>query len=613
MKFVFKTLLLVLFSFVLVFSQTKQPTKEVRAVWIGTIGTSAGLDWPGSASSGGAAQRNEAIRILDGLKGNNFNTVVLQVRGRGDALYASKIEPWAACLTGTLGRDPGWDPLQFWVEETHNRGMEFHAWWNFSNTVSGTSAPTSAGLPHIAALQPTWVKAVGSSMYMDVGIPEARNYLVNLAMEMVRGYDIDAIHFDFIRYLENTPDSWDQSTYNQHGDGMSRADWRRENINKFVRAIYDSIKAIKPWVKVGSTPIGNYEAGVPGVVSGLWGYSAVYCDSRRWLREGKHDYLAPQIYWNLEGNNPYRNILIDWVKNSSDRHIWGGVASYQADSSSNKRYDPITRDTIIIYTNPTYNVYSNTARIIQATREEKSAGNIYFRLYQNITRNNYESTKSSYVYPVNIPSMPWLDSIPPAAPKNLTIAEIDNKTWRLTWDKSSPGIDGDPALYYNIYRGIWTVIDYENGENLYHITTNDDNSFTVTFNEPPSRNYYFAVTALDRLHTESAPSNVVSITVTSVADLDKPAEFKLEQNYPNPFNPATNIAYHISSRANVRLSVYNILGQEVRELVNEVKDAGDYIVKFDAGNLSTGVYLYRLEVSTGNKTYIDHKKMLLTK
>jgi uncharacterized lipoprotein YddW (UPF0748 family) len=592
MKFVFKTLLLFLFFFNLLFSQTKNPAKEVRAVWVATV---TALDWP--TTSGAENQKNETIRILDDLKSNNFNTVVLQVRSRGDLLYPSAIEPWAKALTGTLGRDPGYDPLQFWIDETHKRGMELHAWWNFSNTASETTPPPSVGLPHIAQTHPEWVKVAGTGgMYMDVGYPEAREYLINTAMEMVRGYDIDAIHFDYIRYLENIPNSWDSSAYRQYGGGMGLADWRRENINKFVRAIYDSIKAIKPRVKVGSTPVGNYDP-VQGVGAALYGYSAVYCDSRRWLREGKHDYLAPQIYWALTGSYPFDKILDDWMKNSYGRHIWAGVASYQDQA-----------------TNPSY---SQTANIIQVSRNYKSVGNIFFRLRQYITRNNYESTKSSYQYPANIPAMPWIDNIPPGAPQNLRLTRVvtgNDTTWRLSWTKPAAGLDGDTAKYYNIYRSPWTVLDYEDGANLYHITNNTETTFTVTFAEPLTRNYYFWVSALDRNHVESTLSNRVTLNVTTdVDDLEKPVTFKLEQNYPNPFNPTTTIPYHISSRGNVRLSVYNVLGQEVKVLVDEVKDAGDYLVKFDASNLSTGVYLYRLDVSSDNKVFVDYKKMLLTK
>jgi hypothetical protein len=285
----------------------------------------------------------------------------------------------------------------------------------------------------------------------------------------------------------------------------------------------------------------------------------------------------------------YHPTLVDWMNNTYGRHIWGGVGSY-VDA-----------------------VYPQIPEIIRVTREENSVGNIFFRLRMNLSINNYAATRSSYQYPANIPPMPWIDNMPPAKPQNLAITKVDEegKTWRLTWDKATPGADGDTAKYYNIYRSIWTVTDYEDGANLYHITTNSDNSFAVNFTEPPKRNYYFSVTALDRNNVESAPSNVDPIFVNDATDLL--TEFKLYQNYPNPFNLTTNIVYHISARANVKLSVYNVLGQEVRVLVDEMKDTGDYIVRFAANSLSTGVYIYKIDVSTDNKTFVDNKKMLFMK
>jgi uncharacterized lipoprotein YddW (UPF0748 family) len=597
MKFVFKTFLLVLFSFGLLFSQAKTPTKEVRAIWVTTAWN---LDWP--TTSGAIAQQAEAIRILDAMKANNFNTVVLQVRARGDLIYPSTLEPWAASISRTVssagtivGRNPGWNPLQFWIDEAHKRGMELHAWWNVANITYGTIPPPTVegNVPHVAesktwAPNQTWVKVVGTEgMFMDLGYPEARDYLVDVAMEMVRNYDIDAIHFDYIRYAQNVSNAWDQDAFDKYNSsGMTRVNWRRENINKFVRAIYDSIKAIKPLVKVGSAPVGIYQQSEGSTFNGL----ALGCDSRSWLNSEIHDYLAPQIYWALNNTNtPYFRILNYWVNNNtSGRHIYGGVGAYVEA------------------------VYPQIAAIIDTTRTVQSQGNVFYR-YENIAARSYAATRSVYQYPANIPSMPWIDSIPPGIPQNLAITQIDDKTYELTWDKAAPGADGDIAKYYNIYRSILTVTDYEDGTNLYHITTNDDNSFRISFTEPPERNYYFSVTALDRNNVESNPSNVVSIIVINVTDLEKPSTFKLEQNYPNPFNPTTNIAYHISSRANVRLSVYNLLGQEVSVLVDAVKDVGDHLVKFDATNLSTGVYIYRIDVSTGNKTFVDHKKMLLTK
>ena len=572
------------------FSQVTPPTKEFRAVWLSTV---SNLDYP--KTTGAAAQTAELISIIEALKSREFNTVVLQVRSRGDLLYPSAIEPWAAAMTGQLGKDPGWDPLQKAIEECHKRGMELHAWWNFSLVANGTTAPSSVGLPHVAAAHPTYAKAAGTQLFMDIGLPEVRAYLVDLAMEMVRKYDIDAIHFDYIRYLENVTTAFDATTYSTYGGNMSLADWRRENINMCVRAMYDSIKKVKPWVKVGSTPIGNYKAGVAGVGPALYGYTDCFQDSRRWMLEGKHDYLAPQIYWDLTGKYPYNIILKNWVENCGARHVYGGIAAY--------KNDPATTSN---------NVYNQIGDIIDYTRSLKANGEIFFR-YDNITPGNFFGLKGRYAYPANIPPMPWIDSVPPGTPKNLKVTKVDDKTFTFTWDKASSGTDGDTAKYYNIYQSTSSVINFNDAANLLYITTNTNNIFTVKFYAPPEENYYYAVSALDRNNVESPASNIVPVIVTGIADLNNPSGFHLEQNYPNPFNPATHIAYSLSSHGNVKLSVYNVLGQEISTLVNEAKDAGRYIVNFNASNFSSGLYIYKIQITTNNRTFVDYKKMLLTK
>ena len=565
------------------YSQLIPPTKEVRAVWIATV---TGLDWP--KTFGASDQKAELISLIQTMKNNNFNTFVFQVRSRGDLLYPSAIEPWAAALNGVLGMNPGWDPLQVAVDECHKRGMEMHAWWNFGVVSNTTTPPSSVGLQHVGTLHPTWAKAAGTQMFMDPGEPEARNYLVNLAMEMVRKYDVDAIHFDYMRYLENIPNSFDDADYAAYGGGMSRSDWRRENINMFVRAIYDSIKKIKPWVKVGSTPIGNYKAGVPGVGAALYGYTDCFQDSRRWMTEKKHDYLAPQIYWALGSAYPYNVILRDWLNNSGSRQVWGGIASYKTD------------------------VYPQTERMIDTTRAQGGGGEIFFR-YDNISPSNFAAVKSRYANPANIPPMPWIDSIPPGTPANLKVVKIDDKNYKLTWDKAAAGTDGDTVKYYNIYRGITSAMNFNDVTNLLYITTNTDNNYTVTFSATPDKNYWYAVSALDGKNVESSRSNIVSVIVTGIAGLNNPSEFRLEQNYPNPFNPSTNIAYTLGSKGSVKLTVYNVLGQEISIVVNEVKEAGRYVANFNASNLPTGMYIYKIQVTTNNKTYVDYKKMLLTK
>src|SRR5690606_3025151 len=197
-----------------------QPKEEVRAVW---LTTAWGLDWPKSIRTVDG-QKNALINILDKLKDANFNTIYFQVRARGDLIYKSEIEPWSVNLTGIMGRDPGYDPLQFAIEEAHKRGMELHA-WVVVYKVYGLETPPATNPPHVLLSHPELCKAYGSEgYYMDPGYPETTTYLLNLFMEMIRKYDIDAIHFDYMRYPGSNFN--DADSYAKYGQGQNKSVWR---------------------------------------------------------------------------------------------------------------------------------------------------------------------------------------------------------------------------------------------------------------------------------------------------------------------------------------------------------------------------------------------------
>jgi len=571
-----------------------QPKKEVRAVWLTTV---LGLDWP--KTIGANAQKASLINILQTLKNANMNTVLFQVRARGDLMYPSQYEPWAASLSGgNLGINPGYDPLQFIIQEAHQRGMELHAWWNVFIVASSSSPPYSYGLPHVAAVHPEWVRVYKYSngskeLWLDPGIPEVRNYLVTLAMEMIRKYDIDGIHFDHIRYPN--PDYSDDSTYALYGGGMNKADWRRENINKFVQALYDSAMRVNPMLKVGTAAIGIYKS-IPGA-SGWEAYNDVFQDSRRWLQEGKHDYVAPMIYWNI-GNQPgdpdFAALVRDWQQNSYGRHIYAGVGAYKD------------------------NVRLELPREIDTTRSLGALGNVYFR-YDHISNTSVFGDK--YRYLANIPHMWWKDNVPPNAPSNLTITKLDDTHYRLDWMKPTPASDSDTAKYYDIYRSTISPVDVSNPANLLCITTNSQTTFTDVFSSPPTQNYYYAVSAFDKGNVESQPSNQVGLIITSVAEnRNTPQGFRLQQNYPNPFNPSTVIEFMIQDAGYVSLKVFDVLGREVATLVEGYLSAGSYSVNFNGGSLSSGTYFYRLSYGPQMSTQVRHtgqyvaiRKMILSR
>jgi uncharacterized lipoprotein YddW (UPF0748 family) len=286
---------------------------EVRGAWISTV---FNLDWPKTKTSADQ-QKASYIALLDSLQEVGINTVYVQVRPAGDALYPSTIVPWSKVLTGIQGADPGYDPVAFMVEETHKRNMEFHAWFNPFR--ANTDILTASLDPsHVALSHPDWIVNIGKQLYINPGIPEARQHIIDTIMEVVNGYDIDGIHLDDYFYPSNTVFN-DDAAYRQYNQGAysSLADWRRGNINAFVQTLGESIHRVKPNVEYGISPFGvwrNQSVDKTGsdTKAGVTAYDSMYADVRAWIQNGWIDYVAPQIYWSM--NNPAADYdkLVDW-------------------------------------------------------------------------------------------------------------------------------------------------------------------------------------------------------------------------------------------------------------------------------------------------------------
>ena len=233
------------------------PKHEVRAVWITTL---SGLDWPrtkAGSEKGREQQKAELRQILDRLQQCNINTIFLQTRVRGSVIYPSQIEPWDVCLTGQYDRSPGYDPLQFAIDEAHRRGMELHA-WVVTIPCFKTANAGKMGRKCMLKTHPELLKKLGDTYYADPGLPGTASYLTSLCHEIVTRYDVDGLHFDYIRYPENAPAFPDGATFRKYGKGKDKNAWRRDNITSIVRAIYRDVKQAKPWVRVSCSPVGKY-------------------------------------------------------------------------------------------------------------------------------------------------------------------------------------------------------------------------------------------------------------------------------------------------------------------------------------------------------------------
>ena len=301
---------------------------EFRGAWVATVHN---IDWPSKPGLSAAEQKAQLRTILDRAAQLKLNAILLQVRPMSDALYASRFEPWSHFLSGSQGTSPGYDPLEFAIAEAHARGLELHAWVNPFRAASNAKATLDSR--HVAKQHPEWVRRFGPQLWVDPGEPAARDYVLDVIKDIVARYDIDGIHIDdyFYPYPVKGAAFSDESTWQRHGaaSGLSRADWRRENINSFVRAMYRTVKATKSSVRVGISPFGIWRPGVPPTIEAeLDAYAQLFADSRKWLAEGWCDYMAPQLYWSIEPAKQSFPVLLEWWRaQSRGKPIWPGIAT----------------------------------------------------------------------------------------------------------------------------------------------------------------------------------------------------------------------------------------------------------------------------------------------
>jgi uncharacterized lipoprotein YddW (UPF0748 family) len=373
--------------------------REFRGVWIATVGNK---DWPSAPGLSVAQQKAELVSLLDTAARLKLNAIVFQVRPASDALYASSIEPWSEYLTGTQGRPPQpyYDPLAFAIEEAHRRGMELHAWFNPFRVRVSAPLPTAPNF--VARAHPGWVRKYGDQLWLDPGDPAVRDYVLRVIMDVVRRYDVDGVQFDdyFYPYPVDSARGTqipfpDDATWRTFGErnGLSRENWRRQNIDEFIESVYQNIKAARPWVKFGVSPFGIWQPGYPPQVRGFNSYAELYSDSRLWLANGWVDYLSPQLYWPINAPAQGFQALLGWweAQNLKSRNLWPGLAAYVAGTKF-----PVTE----------------IARQIQATRAQRGAsGEIFFEMRSfQVNPALAAVVAGEYAEPALVPASPWLET-----------------------------------------------------------------------------------------------------------------------------------------------------------------------------------------------------------
>jgi uncharacterized lipoprotein YddW (UPF0748 family) len=411
--------------------------REFRASWIPSVGNSC---WPSKPGLTTAQQKAELLALLDRAVELKLNAVIFQVRPACDALYRSDLEPWSEYLTGIQGKAPSpyYDPLEFAVTEAHKRGLELHAWFN-PYRARHNRAKSPIATNHISRTRPDLIRRYGEYLWLDPGDPAVQTHAVRVVLDVVKRYDIDAVHFDdyFYPYPEKDgakreipfPDeeSWKNSGA---ASGLSRDDWRRRNVDQFLSRIATAIKTEKSHVKFGLSPFGIWRPKHPAGITGLDAYDKLYADARKWLIEGTCDYMAPQLYWAIEPPAQSYPALLKWwaANNPKRRHLWPGINSLKVGPTSTEWKA------------------SEIVQQINLSRQiiPSAPGQVHWShsALMNNTSLQHALATESYRQPALSPSYPWLDATAPARPAVKLATSNQNAT--VSW---LPGDTERPARW----------------------------------------------------------------------------------------------------------------------------------------------------------------------
>jgi len=442
----------------------KPPKHEVRAVWLTTIG---GLDWPHSyarSESSRKRQQQELCTMLDQLHEAGVNTVLLQTRVRGTVIYPSSMETWDGCLSGNPGVSPGYDALEFAVNECHKRGMELHAWvvtmpvgkWN------------GHGCRNLRSRYPQIVKRIGDEGYMNPEKEQTADYLARICGEIADNYDVDGIHLDYIRY----PEQWPVRVKAEKG---------RANITYIVQKIYNKVKERKPWVKLSCSPIGKHDDLTRYWSHGWNARSRVMQDAQEWLRLGLMDQIYPMMYF--DGNQFYP-FALDWMESSYGRTVVPGLGIYfMSPKEKNWPLCAITRQMEVV--------------------RSLGMGHAYFRsrFFTDDMKGLYSFALVFDGIPALVPAMTWQHATPPDEPRQL---QLDLTHYKLYWQAPTDN-GGSPYLTYNVYASREWPVDIDDPRNIVATGLRATEIGYVS-----GQNY--AITAMDRYGNESKPLIFKKIT-----------------------------------------------------------------------------------------------------
>jgi uncharacterized lipoprotein YddW (UPF0748 family) len=486
------------------------PKYEFRGVWVATV---ENIDWPSRKGLSVETQKAEYIRLLDMHQRNGMNAIVMQIRPAADAFYPSAFEPWSEYLNGTQGEapDPFYDPLQFMIEETHRRGMEFHAWLNPYRAVFHIGK-SSIAANHITRKHPDWFLTYGTTKYFDPGRPEVLKHMSGIVRDLVMRYDIDAVHMDdyFYPYRIDGREFPDGASYRKYGNGLSKDDWRRSNCDSIIKLLHETIREASPRVKFGISPFGvwrNKSQTPEGskTTAGTTNYDDLYADIVLWMKEEWIDYVVPQLYWEINHHlADYKTLVSWWADHSYGTQVFIGHGIYRAGTNTawrNRKQIPDQIEYLRQFDNIQGSVYFSSK-----TFESNPNG------WSDSLRTRY------YKYPALIPPMNWIDSIPPGKPEIVNARESEpkfagNPFLKIDAELKNPGKPVKGIVVY--FTNTPTVL----GKQPRQVLTGDETgkfTFNIFYNDLPYEwaNCYIAITTLDKNNNESELSNVVQFIKT---------------------------------------------------------------------------------------------------
>ncbi len=477
-------------------NSTAAPKREMRAVWIATV---ANIDWPSRSGLSTLDQQRELIELLDLVKEWNMNTIIFQIRPAADAFFPSELEPWTQYLTGTQGQapEPFYDPLQFAIDESRRRGIDIHLWLNPYRAEIDT-ARNALSDNHPIKKHPEWFVNYGRLSYFNPGLPETRDHVSRVVADLVRRYDMDAIHFDDYFYPYPLPglEFPDSAAFAKHPRGFSSDEkeaWRRDNVDLIIKQLQDTIKSIKPHVEFGISPFGvwrNYDKDPRGSYTraGVTNYDDLHADILKWQKKGWIDYVTPQLYWHIGMELADYAILAQWWADNTygcPLYIGHGLYRIGADSP-NKEWrssEEIGRQLDILRGIP--NIEGSmyfSARFLRANT---------FGLKERLLANHYR-------YPALPPINNRVKQYTVEPPEN-PVMTVSDLSIHLTWERSE---DHKGYAVYKFRHGIAASI--ENAENLMLVT--GENSVSIPLTGKTSQEYYYyMVTALSKSNQESVP------------------------------------------------------------------------------------------------------------